>query len=83
MGYERTEDCFTVIGRYDDSGETTVAVIQRDSDHADPHWTALKHTAALSEEGEFEVVALLRGRCEILVTQQSLRLFAERLLAQD
>jgi hypothetical protein len=83
MSRERIEDCFTVIGRYDDSGETTVAVIQRDAEHADPHWTALKHTAALSEQGEFEVVALLRGRCEVLVTQQSLRLFAERLLAEE
>jgi len=83
MEREPSEDCFTIIGRYDDSGETTVAVIQRDADHADPHWTALKHTAELSEAGEFEVVALLRGRCDILVTQQSLRLFAERLLASE
>jgi len=83
MTHERIEDCFTIIGRYDDSGETTVAVIRRDGEHADPHWTALKHTALLSEQGEFEVVALLRGRCEVLVTQQSLRLFAERLLAQE
>lgn len=77
------EDCFTIIGRYDDSGETTVAVIKRDADNSDPHWTALRHTGELSENGEFEVVALLRGRCDVLVTQQSLRLFAERLLAEE
>jgi hypothetical protein len=78
-----SEDCFTIIGRFEDSGETSIAVIQRDADHADPHWAALKHTARLSDSGDFEVVALLRGRCDILVTQQSLRLFAERLLAQE
>jgi len=83
MNREPPEDCFTIIGRYDDSGETTLTVIQRDAEHADPHWTALKHTADLSENGEFEVIALLRGRCEILVTQQSLRLFAERLMASE
>jgi hypothetical protein len=83
MNHDAAEDCFTIIGRYDDSGETTLTVVRRDAEHADPHWTALKHTAELSEAGEFEVIALLRGRCEILVTQQSLRLFAERLLASE
>lgn len=77
------DDCFTVIGRYDDSGDTTISVIGRDAANTDPHWAALKHTGELSEAGEFEVVALLRGRCEVLVTQQSLRLFAERLLASE
>jgi hypothetical protein len=83
MSSKPEEDCFTIIGRYDDSGDATIAVIQRDSANGDPHWAALRHTAELSEEGEFEVVALLRGRCEVLVTQQSLRLFAERLLAEE
>lgn len=75
------EDCFTIIGRYDDSGEATIAVVARSEETSDPHWAALRHTGTMSEAGEFEVVALLRGRCEVLVTQQSLRLFAERLLA--
>jgi len=77
------DDCFTIIGRYDDSGDTTISVVSRDALNGDPHWAALKHTGELSDEGEFEVVALLRGRCEVLVTQQSLRLFAERLLATE
>jgi hypothetical protein len=76
------QDCFTIIGRFDDSGEATVTVIERDAVNQDPHWVALKHTGDLSESGEFEVVALLRGRCEVLVTQQSLRLFSDRLLAE-
>ena len=75
-------DCYTIIGRYDDSGHATVAVIDRDADHADPHWAALRHTADLSDEAEFEVVAVLRGRVEVLVTQQSLRLYTERLMAE-
>lgn len=73
-------DCYTIIGRYDDTGETTVAVLPYDSASGDPHVAALRHTADLSERGEFEVVAVLRGRCDVLVTQQSLRLFAERIL---
>lgn len=73
---------YTVIGRYDDSGETTVAVLPFDASAGDPHMAALRHTGQLSEQGEFEVVAVLRGKCEVLVTQQSLRLFAERLLSK-
>jgi hypothetical protein len=75
-------ECYTIIGRYDDTGETTVAVIPYDAASGDPHLAALRHTGDLSEEGEFEVVAVLRGPCEVLVTQQSLRLYAERLLAK-
>jgi hypothetical protein len=81
MTQDADEDCFTGIGRYDDSGDTTIAVIGRDAANSDPHWAALRHTGEMSDSGEFEVVALLRGRCEVLVTQQSLRLFAERQLA--
>ena len=73
-------DCYTVIGFYDDSGDTTVSVIPRDAAHADPHWAALRHAGDFSRHGEFEIVALLKGRVEILVTQQSLRVYAERLL---
>jgi hypothetical protein len=73
-------DCYTIIGRFDDSGHATVAVVERTADHADPHWTALRHTADLSDDAEFEVVAVLKGRVEVLVTQQSLRLYTERLL---
>lgn len=73
-------DCYTIIGRYDDTGETTIAVLPYDAASGDPHVAALRHTAALSEHGEFEVVAVLRGKCDVLVTQQSLRLFAERIL---
>ena len=75
-------ECYTVIGRYDDTGETTVAVLPFDESSGDPHMAAVRHTGQLSEQGEFEVVAVLRGKCEVLVTQQSLRLFAERLLAK-
>jgi hypothetical protein len=71
-------DCYTIIGRYDDTGETTVAVLPYDATSGDPHVAALRHTADLSEHGE--VVAVLRGKCDVLVTQQSLRLFAERIL---
>ena len=76
-----TADCYTIIGRFDDSGHATVAIIDRDAEHADPHWTALRHAADLSDEAEFEVVAVLKGRVEVLVTQQSLRLYTERLMA--
>lgn len=75
-------DYYTIIGRFDDSGHATVAVIERDADHADPHWTALRHTADLSEDAEFEVVAVVKGRVEVLVTQQSLRLYTERLMSE-
>jgi hypothetical protein len=74
-------DDVTIIGRFDDTGEVTVAVVPCDPAAGDPHLAALRHTAALSQRGEFEVVAVLRGRCAVLVTQQSLRLFARRLLA--
>ncbi len=74
------DDCFTVIGRYADSGEATITVIARDAEQSEPHWVALRLTGALSEQGAFEVVAVLRGRCELLATQQSLCLYAERLL---
>jgi hypothetical protein len=73
-------DFYTIIGRFDDTGETTVTVLPYDSSCGDPHVAALRHTADLSEQGEFEVVAVLRGKSDILVTQQSLRLFAERIL---
>ncbi len=76
------DECYTIIGRYDDSGHATVAIIGRDADHADPHWVALRHTADLSDEAEFEVVVVLRGRVDVLVTQQSLRLYTERLMAE-
>ncbi len=75
-------ECYTIIGRYDDTGETTVAVVPYDASTGDPHMTALRHTGELSAEGEFEVVAVLRGRSDLLVTQQSLRLYCERLLAK-
>jgi len=80
MAQDPEEDCYTVIGRFDDTGDTTIAVIARDAANSDPHWVALRHTGEISEAGEFEVVAVLRGRCEVLVTQQSLRLFTERQL---
>jgi hypothetical protein len=73
-------DFYTIIGRYDDTGETTVSVLPYDAASGDPHVAALRHTAELSEHGEFEVVAVMRGKGEVLVTQQSLRLFAERIL---
>jgi len=76
-----TGEDVTIIGRFDDSGEVTVAVLPCDGGTGDPHLAALRHTAELSQRGEFEVVAVLRGRCAVLVTQQSLRLFARRLLA--
>lgn len=76
-------DCYTIIGRFDDSGHATVAIIERDADHADPHWTALRHTADLTDDdAEFEVVAVVKGRVEVLVTQQSLRLYTERLMSE-
>lgn len=73
-------DGFTIVGRYDDSGETTVAYVPRDLLHEEPHAAALRHTALHSENGQFEVVAVLAGRCQVLVTGQTLRLYAERLL---
>ena len=73
-------DFYTIIGRYDDTGDTTVAVVPYDGASGDPHVAALRHTADLSEHGEFEVIAVLRGKGDVLVTQQSLRLFAERVL---
>jgi hypothetical protein len=75
-------EVYTIIGRYEDSGDTTVTLVPRDAATEDPHMAALRHTGDLSEAGEFEVVAVLRGPCDVLVTQQSLRIFAERLLAQ-
>jgi hypothetical protein len=77
-----TAECYTIIGRYDDSGHATVAFIDRTADFTDPHWTALRHTADLTDDAEFEVVAVLKGRVEVLVTQQSLRLYTERLMAE-
>jgi len=73
-------DFYTIIGRYDDTGEATVTVLSYDATSGDPHVAALRHMADLSEHGEFEVVAVLRGKTDVLVTQQSLRLFAERVL---
>ena len=75
-------ECYTIIGRYADTGEATVAVVPYDSISGDPHMAALRHTAQVAELAEFEVVAVLRGKCEVLVTQQSLRLFAEALLSK-
>jgi hypothetical protein len=70
----------TIVGRFDDTGETTVASIAFDPVVGDPHVMALRHTAELSDHGEFEVVAVMRGHCDVLVTQQSLRVFADRLM---
>lgn len=71
---------YTIIGRYDDTGDTTVAVLAYDKATGHPHVAALRHTAELSARGEFEVIAVLRGRCEVLVTQQSLRVYTRRLV---
>jgi hypothetical protein len=76
------DEHYTIIGRYDDTGDTTVVVVPYDATSGDPHVAALRHTAELSESGEFEVVAVLRGKPDVLVTQQSLRLFTERLMAK-
>jgi hypothetical protein len=76
------QEHYTIIGRYADTADTTVVVIPYDALSGDPHLAALRHTADLSENGEFEVVAVLRGRPDVLVTQQSLRLFADRLMAR-
>lgn len=73
---------YTIIGRYEDTGDTTVTVLPHDPACADPHLLALRHTAALSTDGEFEVVAVLKGRCDVLVTQQSLRLFVDRVIGR-
>lgn len=73
-------DGFTIIGRYEDSGETTVAFVPRDLANEEPHAAALRHTARHSDGGQFEIVAVLAGQCPPLVTQQSLRLYAERLM---
>ena len=72
----------TIIGRYDDSGDTTVALVPWKEGAGDPHLAALRHTGQLSEDGEFSVVAVLLGRCQVLVTQQSLQLYTEKLLSQ-
>jgi hypothetical protein len=76
-----SDEFYTIIGRFDDTGHTTVSVIPYDASSGDPHLAALRHTGELSEGGEFEVVAVIRGKCDVLVTQQSLQLYAERLLA--
>ena len=81
MNMEEQAEWYTIIGRYDDTGDTTVTVIPYDLASGDPHLAALRHVADLSDHGEFEVVAVMRGRCSVLVTHQSLRLYAERLLA--
>ncbi|MTJ81584.1 MAG: hypothetical protein F8N37_11260 [Telmatospirillum sp.] len=75
-------DYLTIVGRDDDTGEATVVVVAYDPVVGDPHMTALRHTAEMSDHGEFEVVAVFRGQCDLLVTQQSLRLFASRILRQ-
>jgi len=72
----------TIVGRFEDSDDTTVAVVAAVDADADPHLAALRHVAKLSAEGVFSVVAVLRGRCPALVTRQSLRLYSERLLAK-
>lgn len=73
---------YTIIGRYADTGEATVAVVPYDAISGDPHLAALRHTARVAELAEFEVVAVLRGKCEVMVTQQSLRLFAEAIVSK-
>lgn len=73
---------YTIIGRYDDTGDTTVLSIPYDASAGDPHVAALRHTAQLSDRGNFEVVAVLRGQCEVLVTQQSLRVFIRRMFSR-
>ena len=65
----------------EDSGEATVTVVPYRPEKGDPHMVALQHAAELFDDGGYEVVAVLMGRCHALVTQQSLRIYAERLLA--
>jgi hypothetical protein len=76
-----TEYC-TIIGLFAESGETTVTVVPASGEDTDPHHMALRHLGALAEEEDYEVVAVLRGRCEALVTQQSLRVYAHRILPE-
>lgn len=73
-------DYLTIIGRYDDSGDATVAVVAWEDGGSDPHLAALRHMGRMSEAGEFSVIAVLRGDCQLLVTRQSLQVFAERML---
>lgn len=75
------QDYCTIIGRYDDSGEATVIVVPVTPGDGDPHMLALRQIGAYAAEETFEVVAVLKGKCDVLVTQQSLRIFAERYLA--
>lgn len=76
-----TEYC-TVIGLFADSGETSVTVVPVTAEASDPHLIALRQIGELADEEDFEIVAVLRGRCEVLVTQQSLRVYAHRVLPE-
>lgn len=72
----------TIIGYDDETGETRCEIVPYDLAGGDPHLAALRHTARRSQAGEYAVFAVLRGACQLLVTQQSLQLYTERLLAK-
>jgi hypothetical protein len=74
---------YTIIGRFEDSGDTMAMTIERHEKNEDPHMAALQYMASLSDLRQFEIIALLEGRCNVLVTQQSLSIFMNRIINNE
>ena len=74
MGQKRK---FTIIGRYDDTGETVINYL--DVNGSDVHYEVLRHWGTVSQSvPQYEILAVFGGELSPAVTPQTLKMYVER-----
>jgi len=68
---------FTIIGRYEDTGETVINYI--DVNGADVHYEVLRHWGEYSQAApQYEILAVFSGELTPAVTPQTLKMYVDR-----
>jgi len=67
---------YTVIGRYEDTGEVTLHYIHATGE--DVHYEVLRHWGQVTNQGQYEVLAVLPGELQPAATPATLKMYVER-----
>ncbi len=68
---------FTVIGRYEDTGETVINYIEVNG--SDVHYEVLRHWGIVSQSApQYEILAVFTGELTPAVTPQTLKMYVDR-----
>ncbi len=74
MGEKRR---YTIIGRYEDTGETVINYIEANG--SDVHYEVLRHWGGISHGAPaYEILAVFSGELMPAVTPQTLKMYVDR-----